>query len=164
MSGFVTVKFRTATVDFYQDSIVSTFNDGKTNSFALIWNNTPEYRQIASDMGYGDDWYRYGQEHELAHHFIADNLGWAYSWALRPFKGKPGPWPDHIAWEEHIVNKFQRFCRTRAEDEFKVLHLVLRADLEQKAVEFQTLCEMVLDKKINTRYNHETGESYEIMY
>ena len=112
MSGFVTVKFRTATVDFYQDSIVSTFNDGKTNSFALIWNNTPEYRQIASDMGYGDDWYRYGQEHELAHHFIADNLGWAYSWALRPFKGKPGPWPDHIAWEEHIVNKFQRFCRT----------------------------------------------------
>jgi hypothetical protein len=108
-------------------------------------------------MGYGGDTDRYALEHELAHHFIADNLGWSYSWSVHKNEQHEAPWPDHIAWEEHLVNSFQKYSRTGEHDEYNVLHLVLGERLGPKAGEFQRLCKLALDEQLNVVYNGDNG-------
>lgn len=156
------IKFRTAEVEILPEKVVSTFNDGKINEFYIgEWGEN--YKTIAEQFGYGNDWRKYGVEHELAHHFIADNMGWQYSWSLYSSAGKrstefSGPWPDHIAWEEHLVNAFQRYCKTNERDPHNVLHLCLRQDLDELAHTFNWIADMSLDYGCSLVYNHNNGE------
>lgn len=160
------VIFRTARVDIGPYTINSTFNDGKVNEFYIGYKDS-DYKEIAKSYGY-DDPVRYAQEHELAHHFIADNLGWKYSWSLHSSAGKnasnfKGEWPNHIGWEENIVNAFQHFCVDGTRDKWGVLHCVFPdKKLVEKKFEFLRLCRKVLDKFLSVSYNHETGKISEI--
>lgn len=127
--------FRTARLEIDDGVIAATFNDGKRNAFHLkAMGGDDEYRRVARWAGYGDDWERYGLEHELCHHWLADRLGWRHSWSLH--ENRPQPWPDHIAWEEHQVNRLQRQAMTGEPDEFGVLQAVFGSDLEQTVEDF----------------------------
>lgn len=114
------IRFRTASVQIGERDIIATFKDGAINRFCfVIMGDDEEYRAIARWAGYGDDWKRYAIEHELTHHWLADRLGWEWSWSLHD--NPPQPWPAHVAWEEHIVNRLQRLARAGGPDEFGVL-------------------------------------------
>ncbi len=117
------IRFRTALVDISDGVITATFNDDTTNTFHLCaMADDLKYRRITRWAGYGDDWYRYGLEHELTHHWLADRLGWNWSWSLHD--NPPQPWPAHVAWEEHLVNRLQRAAIAGEKDEFGVLDAV----------------------------------------
>jgi hypothetical protein len=138
--GPAVVIFRTARVAVENGVITATFGDGKRNEFYLrAMAGNVEYRRIARWAGYGDDWQRYGIEHELTHHWLADRLAWRWSWSLH--EDLPQPWPEHIAWEEHVVNQLQRQMMTGEPDEFCVLEglfgdsLGERMDALRRAVE-----------------------------
>lgn len=116
-----TITLRTATVEVNR-YVFSTFTDGHTNLYDPLWPEQERdaakrdaYLQVVDWAGYGNDYRRYGIEHELTHHLIADALGWRWSWALHD-PPHPEPWPEHIAWEEHLVNAAQRFFRTLTPD------------------------------------------------
>ena len=138
----IEVNFRTAAVTISEGIVTAIFADGKVNEFNLHWADKPDYRQIASEIGYKDNWMRYGIEHELCHHFIADKLGWKWSWAVHDDIHYPlgTNWPDHIAWEEHLVNSFQKFYKTDKLDEYNVLDCVFGNRLRPYKYEFYKLC------------------------
>ena len=124
------ILFRTAAVEVTSDKITAEFNDGKRNTFHLsAMEGDKEYRRIAKWAGYGDDWRQYGTHHELTHHWLADHLGWRYSWSL--YENRHQPWPDHIAWEEHLVNALARYLKTGIRDEHGVLKAVFGTRLPE---------------------------------
>jgi hypothetical protein len=130
-----TIKFRTAIVTIDGDKMLSTFKDGTENSFDLGWvMNDAEYRGIAEKMGYFCP-RAYAIEHDLGHHFMADNLAWDYSWALHTNTWFPEPWPNHIAWEEHLVKSFQRYVTMGVVDKERVLEHVFGLDGRLKWLE-----------------------------
>ena len=130
------VIFRTARVETADGVITATFSDGKRNEFHLsAMAGDGEYCRIARWAGYGDDWRRYGIEHELTHHWLADRLAWRWSWSLHD--DLPQPWPEHIAWEEHIVNQLQRQMMTGESDEFCVLEGLFGDRLEERLIALQ---------------------------
>lgn len=135
-----TIKFKTATVTIEGKHLKATFRDGKENNFYFDnWiHDNLEYQQIARDMGY-DDVERYAVDHELMHHFIADQLGWNHSFAVYENTWYDEPWPAHIAWEEHIVNKMQRYVKTREPDEYGVLQKIFRERLGGVGYRFHLL-------------------------
>lgn len=154
------VKFRTATVEFAKDKIVATFNDGKVN-ILHHWEFNDENIQVAKQYGYNDP-FRYMLEHELAHHFIADNLGMKHSWCLYTGADEgPTPhetWPNHIAWEENLVNALQHYAQKGKRDKWNTLHCVFtEKKLARKTDEFKQLAFKVLDAGIDVEYNYETG-------
>lgn len=108
--------------------IVATFSDGAINTFDLgALRDDAEYKEIAAWAGYADAWQSYGIEHELTHHWLATRLGWPWSWSLHD--NPPQPWPPHVAWEEHLVNRLQRYMMTGKADEFNVLERVFAYNL-----------------------------------
>jgi hypothetical protein len=131
------MEFRTATVAVSEGIVTAFFRDGKRNTINLNWLDQPFYRDIARDHGYGDNWMLYGIEHELAHHFIADKLGWSYSWSI--YQNPYQPWPDHVAWEEHLVNSFQRYCRLGERDKYGQLENIFGSRLNEYRDEFQKI-------------------------
>lgn len=160
------VQYRTALVEINEYNIFATFNDAKVNQFYIpsIYQN-PEYPDIAKKYGY-EDIKRYCIEHELAHHFIADNLAWKWSWSVHSSAGKTGfasTWPNHIEWEENLVNAFQAYNKANIEDEWGTLHLVFsEARLNEMKQQFTELCKKVLDQRCDICYNHENGKITEI--
>jgi hypothetical protein len=137
------ILFRTAAVDVDKRGIRATFSDGTKNSFHLsAMSSVPEYRNVAEWAGYGDDWQRFGREHEIAHHWLADRLGWPWSWSLHD--NPPQPWPAHVAWEEHICTRLQRLSRTGERDEFKVLPMVFGSDLAAAVADLESAWRRVL--------------------
>jgi hypothetical protein len=156
------VQYRTALVEIDEWNIFATFNDGQVNQFYIpcIYDK-PEYSDIAKKYGY-DDINRYCIEHELAHHFIADNLAWKWSWSVHSSAGKassdfPVSWPNHIEWEENLVNAFQAYYKANIEDEWGTLHLVFSGDrLDELKQQFAKLCKKVLDEGCDIRYNQGT--------
>lgn len=83
-------------------------------------------KEAARTIGYGDQWERYGIDHELAHHFVATALQWpcssiiwqsAHSGRRPPGWRRDGEWP-YAGWdEEHLVNSLLRLLQTGAWDE-----------------------------------------------
>jgi len=149
------IQFRTAQVTVSKDTVTAVFNDGKTNEF-YIPGKDDNYKQIAKWAGYSDDWERYAIEHELTHHFIADNLGWDYSWAVWTQTWFDHPWPNYISWEEHIVNHLQRYTKLGVSDPVNVLPLVFGERLDPLRAVLVVLWKKVLDKPAKIIYNHET--------
>ena len=122
------VFFRTATVTLTPETIEAEFNDGKVNIFHY-GGKDESYKDVVELYGYGTDWRAYALQHELAHHFIADNLAWKWSWSLHSTAGKEfvqsnAAWPNHIEWEENLVNAFQQFMREGVKDQWNTLHMV----------------------------------------
>ncbi len=127
------IRFRTATVEIGKDSILATFKDGSANRFSFLGlGENEEYRDIARWAGYKEDWRRYAIDHELTHHWLADRLGWEWSWSLHD--NPPQPWPAHVAWEEHLCNRLQRAAMTGAVDEFGVLQAVFGERLNDELI------------------------------
>lgn len=115
-------EFRTATVVVTDTEVISTFKaDGRVNRF---WLPDKEgmgwYREVVRWAGYGEDWRRYAIEHNLTHHWLADQLGHPWSEALhdgdaeRPLEFAP----SGQRREEHLVNRLQRCLRTGQGDEY----------------------------------------------
>lgn len=137
--------FRTAEVEVTEDVIVATFPDGARNEFHLKTMATDEeYRRIAEWVGYGDDWFNYGVDHELTHHWLADRLAWDWSWSLHD--NPPMPWPSHISWEEHMVNQLQRQMKTGQQDKFGVLQAVFGEGLDAALADLRQTLEGVREK------------------
>lgn len=117
--------FRTATVRLHGGILRSTFGDGVVNDYYVNWaTDDLAYQDIARWAGYGEDWVRYGIEHDLAHHVLADFLGWRWSFSLHD--NPPQPWPEHISWEEHLANALQRKMTLNVEDPCGVLDRVYK--------------------------------------
>lgn len=136
------IQFRTAQVDINKRGIKAIFSDGKTNTFHLTaMRENPEYKNIAQWAGY-DDWQTFGREHEIAHHWLADRLGWPWSWSLHD--DPPTPWPPHVAWEEHVVTRLQRLSRAGIEDEFGVLPALFGSDLSDAVWDLESAWRRVL--------------------
>jgi len=136
-----TINFRTAAVVISRGIITATFADGAINEFNTHWLDRPEYREIAQDKGYGEDFKLYALEHELTHHFVADNLGWRWSWAVHDNIHYPvDAMPEHIAWEEHIVNHLQKLMRTGENDPYNVVQLL---GLDRKVQQLREVCDKI---------------------
>lgn len=119
------INFRTAAVTIHEGIVTAIFDDGKRNEMNTNWLDLPWYRQIAKDHGFGDDWQYYALTHELTHHWLADRLAWNWSWAIHDDDHhEMDQMPSHIAWEEHIVNKLQRFIMQDKLDDENVLRSV----------------------------------------
>lgn len=102
---------------------------------SLIWAmSNEEYRDVAKWAGY-DDPRLYALEHDVTHHALAHHLRWTWSRALHD--GDPTKPLDEadevIRWEEHVVNRLQRYARTGLLDEFGVIHHLF-PDIENAAV------------------------------
>lgn len=133
-------KFKTANVTISEGIVTAVFKDGKTNEFNTHWLDRPEYRQIALKHGFSEDWRFYAYTHELTHHWLADRLGWEWSWAIHDNQDHPiDGMPAHIAWEEHIVNRLQRFLMTGKRDEHGVLYAVLGNLSQEEHIELSLL-------------------------
>jgi hypothetical protein len=99
-------QFRTATVTIEDGIIRAVFSDGRINELNTHWVDKPDVHAAAQEMGYDDNWQRYITEHELTHHWLADRMGWKYSYSL--YEDPREEWPQHVAWEEHLVNSIQK--------------------------------------------------------
>lgn len=122
-----------------RDLFVHVFPDGTTNHFHLsAMDGNAGYADIARWAGYGDDWRRYGLEHELGHHFIADtaNQPWSYSVHDNP----PTIDAPHVAREEHVVNELQRWSNGIRDDPYGQLRDVLGDDPDYQAELFKMIC------------------------
>jgi hypothetical protein len=136
------ILFRTALVVIYGDTFTATFQDGCQNRFCLAaMEDDAEYRRIAEWARYGDEWRRYGAEHELTHHWLADRLGWEWSWSLHDNLHQP--WPAHTAWQGHIVNSLQRLICAGEPDEHGVLP-ALFPDLNSTASDLRARVDEIL--------------------
>lgn len=105
------IEFDTAVTVLASDTMIHVFTDGVFNQMNLDWG---EHREAdAREAGYGADWRRFAIEHDLAHHIVADAMGWPWSFALHDGDGtldlKDAPAP--IQQEEAIVVALQRFLR-----------------------------------------------------
>lgn len=122
MNGRV-IEFRTASVRVFEDRVETTFKeDGSLNTFYppiykadFVWAGI-EMGYPHSDAGI----MRYGLEHDITHHWLADELGWPHSWSIwsaahaKPDTlPKPGQkWSQRVADEEHLVNRLQKYINT----------------------------------------------------
>ena len=136
----ITINFRTAAVTIHEGIVTAIFDDGKTNEMNTNWLDLPWYRQIAKDHGFHEDWQYYAITHELTHHWLADRLAWNWSWAIHGDEHyEIGSMPAHIAWEEHLVNKLQRYALTDKLDDENVLYSVFRDQLPDIRLELLLL-------------------------
>jgi hypothetical protein len=133
------IDFRTAAVTISEGIVTAIFRDGTENVMNTHWLNQDWYKQIARDQGFGEDWQFYAYTHELTHHWVADRLAWNASWAVYENVQYRGEMPAHIAWEEHIVNKLQRYVMTEQPDEYCVLDAVFGDTLKQARLELLLL-------------------------
>ena len=131
--------FRTAAVTISEGIVTAIFRDGAKNEFNSHWADRGNYRDIARDMGFGEDWQFYALTHEITHHWLADRLAWNWSWAVHDDIHYQGEMPAHIAWEEHMVNKLQRFVMTNKPDEHGVLQAVFGSTLRDAQLELGLL-------------------------
>jgi hypothetical protein len=121
------ILFRTALVVIYGDTFTATFQDGCQNRFCLAaMEDDAEYRRIAEWARYGDEWRRYGAEHELTHHWLADRLGWEWSWSLHDNLHQP--WPAHRLGGTYSEQPPAAYLRGRAGRAWRLAGLISRPE------------------------------------
>jgi hypothetical protein len=99
-----------ASIEFTPEGAVSHFPDGAKWG-AHPHPEMPSYHVVAARCGYEEDLLRYAQEHELAHHVLAEGFG-CHSpvlWALAHGEELS---PLIAAAEEALVLALQRYART----------------------------------------------------
>lgn len=121
-----------AQLEFTKKGAVSHFPDG--TSYGALPHDEPHYHAIAHRLGYEGDTLRYCQEHELAHHLIAEHFGMASPvlWALAHSQ-QPGAL--QVAGEEALAMALQRFVRAHEHP------LVDKVDWEQVRARFLEVLE-----------------------
>lgn len=102
------ISLRFCEVEYTPQGAVTRFRDGAT--YGALPNDEPHYHAIAHRLGYAGDILKYAQEHELAHHLIAEEFG-SHSpviWALAH-----GEQPPRMiaAAEEALAMALQRYAR-----------------------------------------------------
>lgn len=105
------IRTRFAELELTSSGAVTHWPDG--TSWGAFPYDTPHYHYLAFAYGYGGDILKYCQEHEHAHHLIAEEFG-SHShviWALAH-----GEQPSRMiaAAEEALVMTLQRYARTNA--------------------------------------------------
>lgn len=103
------IQLRFARVQFTPEGAFSYFPDG--SCYGAMPHDEPHYHAIAHRLGYEGDILRYCQEHELAHHLIAEEFG-SHSlvlWALAHGENVSAPF---AAAEEALAMALQRYVRT----------------------------------------------------
>lgn len=98
-----------ATLEFTSDGAVSHFPDG--THWGAQPHDTPHYHAIAHRLGYEGDILRYCQEHELAHHLVAEEFGRPSAVLSLLAKGLTPPRLS-AASEEALAMCLQRYLRT----------------------------------------------------
>ncbi|MCT7377088.1 hypothetical protein [Chelativorans salis] len=118
--------------------------DGSVAEADVHWGD-PDHIRASWYAGYGGDQRRMLTEHEIAHSFIADELGWPYSWSLwsaahgTSTKRPMGEWSPRVRDEEHLVVSLQRYVNTGLEDEHGKLREAFGERLPEVARRFVAL-------------------------
>lgn len=102
-------ELRFATLEYTAEGAITRFPDG--SSYGALPHDEHHYHMVAHRLGYAGDILKYAQEHELAHHLIAEEFG-CHSpviWALAH-----GETPPRMiaAAEEALAMTLQRYART----------------------------------------------------
>lgn len=89
-----TAEFVSCTVTVHDGWIETIFReDGSVSCFHPPVEDQG-FRDAARYVGYGDDAWRHGVEHDLTHAWLADRMGWPHSWSVWSAAhgtGDPGP-------------------------------------------------------------------------
>lgn len=98
------VQFPAVTMIIGEQVNTSVFADGKVNQ---MWVHEPtDGGAAAREFGYGDQWWTFITEHDLAHHFVADRLGWPHSYAIHDAPPVPlAEAPAEVQHDEHMANR-----------------------------------------------------------
>jgi hypothetical protein len=104
----MTIRLRFCELEYTPQGAVTHFRDG--SSYGALPHDEPHYHAVAHRLGYAGDILAYCQEHELAHHLIAEEFG-SHSpviWALAH-----GEEPPRMiaAAEEALAMTLQRHAR-----------------------------------------------------
>lgn len=104
-----TIKLRFADLDWLEWGAETRFPDG--TSVPSVPHDTPHYHAIAHRLGYEGNIVLYAQEHELAHHCIAEYFG-SHSLVLWALAHGDQPSAMIAAAEEALALALQRYART----------------------------------------------------
>jgi hypothetical protein len=145
------LEFSSAFALVYDDRVVTIFKaDGSSSEFwppltkrSFVW--------AAIEMGYRHDnggILRYGIEHDITHHWLADEMGWPHSYSIwGAAHAKPGnsdlpmeKWSDRVKYEEHMVNRLQKYINTgEKDDDYGCLDRTFGHALPRKALDLTLL-------------------------
>jgi len=106
---FVTIALKHATLDYTEKGAVTTFRDG--TRWGALPHDKPHYHAISHRLGYNGDILLYAQEHELAHHLVAEAFG-RPSLVIWKLAHGEKPDPYEAAAEEALAMALQRYART----------------------------------------------------
>ncbi|UUP16753.1 hypothetical protein [Nitratireductor thuwali] len=139
------IVLRTATVWVLEDRVETVFSEDGSTAVATVDEGDPDHILASWHAGYGGDQHRMLIEHEIAHSFIADELGWPHSWSLwsavhgSGAKRPMGEWSPRVRDEEHLVVSLQRYVNTGLEDVHGQLRTTFGDDLPKVAGRFVRL-------------------------
>lgn len=102
------IELRFATLELTEAGAITRFPDG--SQYGALPHDTADYHVIADRCGYEDDILRYAQEHELAHHCLAEAFG-CHSPVLWALAHDEKPTPMIAAAEEALVLDLQAYVR-----------------------------------------------------
>lgn len=102
------IQLQHATLEYTRQGALTRFDDG--SSYGALPHDEPHYHAVAHRLGYAGDILTYAQEHELAHHLVAEAFGGASHviWALAHDEE---PDPYEAACEEALAMTLQRYAR-----------------------------------------------------
>lgn len=143
LTDYRKIEFPSAVVTIWPSHVETRFReDGSVSAFYPPVGKA-DFRAAATEMGYADP-HQYGVEHDIAHHVVAEALGWPHSrsiWADAHGRsanpdGSPRPMPQRILYDEHLTNRLQRFVNTGKSDPWGALEHEFGASLGKVARRF----------------------------
>jgi DICT domain-containing protein len=120
----VEIPLRTARVVVLSEGVATYFREDDSVAVAEVRWGDEDHIKAAWHAGYGGDQLRMLVEHEIAHSFVADEMGWPHSWSLWSAAHGTGDkrpmteWSPRVRDEEHLVVALQRYANTGIEDEY----------------------------------------------
>lgn len=98
-------------------------------------------KALAASLGYGENPLAMHREHDVAHTFLAIQLGWDYSPVLRGVATRQHVSPAQRIEEEHRVLMFQKYLNTRDVD--PALSVFPRSSLPQLRESFRKMITLI---------------------
>jgi hypothetical protein len=102
------IRLRYSDLEWTSGGAVSHFRDG--SRWGALPHDEPHYHALAHRLGYEGDTLRYCQEHELAHHCIAEHF-YSHSPVLWALAHDEQPCAMIAAAEEALALALQRYAR-----------------------------------------------------